>query len=280
MQFCDINIPASHGYICRKHHFEDGYESRLHWHGFIELEFFIEGTGTHIYNNTSFQIKNGDVWILSTDDSHQLLLDKGMQSVNIAVDPDILHEKLRTHLSKNHPLYCNFNQEEALEFSKKVEILWNEQETQQLLSRVKANAIINDMLVGIARKASTNTITVSNNHINAILQYLQANYKEDISLQKVANIFSFSPNYCGRLFKDITGISYNDYLNNLRVKHACRLLRSTSMTNQEIAFDSGFNSLEYFYTIFKKFYGITPAKYRTLTLKEIVTPLVIKNRSI
>lgn len=280
MQFCDINIPASHGYICRKHHFEEGYESRLHWHGFIELEFFIEGTGTHKYNDTSFQIKNGDVWVLSTDDNHQLFLDKGMKCINIAVDPDILHKKLQTHLSLYHPLHCNFNKEEAHAFSQKIEILWKEQEEQHLLSRVKANAIINDMLVDVARKATAITTTVSNNHVNNILQYLQTHYKNDISLQEVATIFSFTPNYCGRLFKEVTGISFNDYLNNLRVKHACKLLLSTNMSIQEIAFNSGFNSLEYFYTIFKKFYGITPAKYRTLTSKEFVTPEIIKNRSV
>lgn len=269
MFFCDINIPASHGYICRKHYFKDGYVSRPHWHGFVELEFFIEGTGTHIYNGTTFQIKPGDAWILSTDDSHQLNLDKGMKSINIALDPDILHEKLRKHLSMFHPLHCTFNKEESRGFLEKVEILWHEQETQELLSRVKAVSVVNDMLVDIARKSSTETIPVHNSLVNDMANYLQSNYKNNISLTELAHIFSFTPNYCGHLFKQMTGITFNDYLNNLRVKHACKLLLSSNLSIREIAFDSGFNSLEYFYTTFKKFYGITPAKYRKLTPKEI-----------
>lgn len=285
MLFCDINIPASHGYICRKHVFEDGYKSTLHWHGFVELEFFIDGTGTHKYNNSTFQIKSGDVWVLSTDDSHQLDLHKGMKSVNIAVNPDILHDKLKKHLSIFHPLHCNFNKEEALAFSEKVDILWNEQEQQNILSRVKANAIINDMLVDVVRKAALDN-TLSNNHFanngvaNNMLKYLQANFKNDISLPELASEFSFTPNYCGQILKKATGISFNDYLNNLRVKYACELLLSTDLSIQNIAFDSGFHSVEYFYATFKKFYGITPAKYRTLTSQEIITPFTLKNRSL
>ncbi len=269
MFFCDINIPVSHGYICRKHYFKDGYISRPHWHGFVELEYFVEGTGTHTYNGTTYQIKPGDAWILSTDDSHQLNLDKGMKSINIALDPDILHEKLRKHLSMFHPLHCTLNECESRTFLEKVEILRHEQGARELLSRVKALSVINEIIVDIARKSSTNTIPVNNGLVNDMVNYLQVNYKNNISLAELAHIFSYTPNYCGHLFKQMTGITFNDYLNNLRVKHACKLLLSSNLSIRAIAYDSGFNSLEYFYTTFKKYYGITPAKYRKLTPKEI-----------
>lgn len=280
MFFCDINIPASHGYICRKHYFKDGYTSRHHWHGFIEIEFFIDGTGTHKYGDSTFQIKNGDAWILSTDDSHQLNLDKGMKSVNIAVDPDILHERLLKHLSMSHPLHCTFNEEEIQDFLSKVDSLCQEQENRKLLSRVKAMSTINDMMVDIARKASNDTLLVNNSLVNDMLNYLQSNYKSNISLQELAKIFSYSPNYCGHIFKEITGITFNDYVNNLRAKNACKLLLNTNLSIEAIAYDSGFNSVEYFYSTFKKFYGITPAKYRTLTPKDFSTPSLIKNRPV
>ena len=270
MFFCDINIPASHGYICRKHHFQEGYVSRTHWHGFVELEFFIEGTGTHIYNGATYEIKPGDVWILSTNDSHQLNLDKGMKSINIALDPDILHEKMREHLAMFHPLHCTFDEKESRAFLEKVEVLWHEQRTRELLSRVKAVSIINEFLVDIARKSSADQEpTMNNSLVSDMANYLQANYHSNISLAEMARVFSFTPNYCGRLFREMTGITFNDYLNNLRVKHACKLLLTSNLPIREIAFESGFNSLEYFYTTFKKFYGVTPAKYRKLTPTEI-----------
>lgn len=280
MFYCDINIPTSHGYICRKHYFKNGYISRHHWHGFIEIEFFIEGTGTHTYGDQTFQIKNGDAWILSTDDSHQLNLDKGMKSVNIAVSPDILHQKLLELLTMSHPLHCTFNEEEAQEFLRKVNSLYEEQENRKFLSRVKAMSTINDIMVEIARKSSPSDSYAYNNLVNEMLNYLQANYRNEVSLKEVAHIFSYSPNYCGHIFKEATGISFIDYLNNLRAKYACKLLLDTDASIKEIAFDSGFNSVEYFYKTFKKNYGITPAKYRALTSNAISKPGLIKNRSV
>ena len=265
MFFYDINIPSSHGYICQKRFFDKTYTSRLHWHGFVEVEFFIEGTGTHQHGEIKEPIKRGDIWVLSTYDSHQLVIDKGMRSVNIAIEPDILHKKLLNQLTLTHPLHCTLNEEEIQHFISKVDILCHEQQHRELLSRVKANATINDMLVDIVRKSSPDTMPINNRIVHDMIDYLQANYKKNISLVELAREFSLTPNYCGHLFKKIMGITYNDYLNNLRLKTACKALLSSNASIKEIAADSGFNSLEYFYTTFKKFYGVTPAKYRSLT---------------
>lgn len=269
MFFYDINIPSSHGYICQKRFFDEPYISRLHWHGFVELEFFIEGTGMHQHGDTTHPIENGDIWIMSTYDSHQLTLDEGMKSVNIALDPEILHEDLLEQLALTHPLHCNLNDAETQDFLSKVEILCYEQEHREPLSRIKAVSIINEMLVDIVRKSSPDTSLISNRIVHHMVDYIQANYKTNISLVELAQVFSLTPNYCGYLFKKIMGITYNDYLNILRLKNACKSLLNSSMSIKEIAADSGFHSLEYFYTTFKKFYGITPAKYRTLTPTQI-----------
>lgn len=276
MFFYDINIPSSHGYACQKRFFEETYVARLHWHGFVEVEFFIEGTGMHQYGENKEPIKNGDIWVLSTYDSHQLTIDKGMRSVNIAIDPDILHPKLLNQLSLTHPLHCTLSEEDIPHFISKVDVLCHEQQHRELLSRVKANAVINEMLVDIVRKSSPDAMPINNRIVHEMVDYLQANYKTNISLVELAREFSLTPNYCGYLFKKIMGITYNDYLNNLRLKNACKALLTSNASIKEIAADSGFNSLEYFYTTFKKFYGVTPAKYRTLTPTQIASSTVSK----
>ena len=276
MFFYDINIPSRHGYICQERFFDNAYTSRLHWHGFLELEFFIEGSGTQQYNGKSYPIKPGDIWILSTYDSHQVTLDKGTRNINISIDSEILHEKLLAKLSSTHPLHCTFNEEESRIFLEKVEVLRYEQEHQETLAIVKAVSIINEMLVNIVRKAFPDNLPISTPTIRDIADYLQANYRDNISLTEVANIFSLTPNYCGYLFKKVMGISFNDYLNILRLKHACKALLNSNLSIKEIATDSGFHSLEYFHTTFKKFYSITPAKYRTLTSSQIAQSKVSK----
>ena len=276
MFYYDINIPSSHGYICQKRFFEETYVSRLHWHGFVEIEFFIEGSGMHQYGENKEPVKNGDIWVLSTYDSHQLIIDKGVRSVNIAVDPDILHPKLLNQLALTHPLHCTLNEEDIQHFISKVDILCHEQEHRELLSRVKANAVINEMLVDIVRKSSPDAMLINNRIVRDMVEYLQANYRSNTSLVELAAEFSLTPNYCGYLFKKIMGITYNDYLNNLRLKNACKALLTSNVSIKEIAANSGFNSLEYFYTTFKKFYGVTPAKYRALTPTQMVETKIRK----
>ena len=276
MFFYDINIPSHYGYICQERFFDNTYISRPHWHGFIELEYFIEGGGTQQCNGKTFPIKAGDVWLLSTYDSHQINLDKGTKNINISLDSEILHKNLQTKLSLTHPLHCTLNEVESRDFMSKVDILCYEQEHHELLSRVKSVSIINEILVDIIRKSSPDTLPIDNPIVRNMADYLQANYKETISLTELATVFSLTPNYCGYLFKKVMGITFNDYLNILRLKNACKSLLNSNLSIKEIAYESGFHSLEYFYTTFKKFYGVTPAKYRTLTSTQIAASKVSK----
>ncbi len=265
MIFYDINIPSDLGYTCQKRFFHETSTYPLHWHSFIELEFFVEGTGIHELNNKKYPIKSGDIWLLSTYDSHQLVFDRGMKSVNISLVPDILHEKVLTQLNLIHPLHCTLNKEDIQDFLSKIDILCHEQKHPNLLADVKAVSIINEMIVNIIRKSSADTAPINNPTVYEMINYIKANYRTNISIAELAQVFSLTPNYCGYLFKKVMGITFNDYVNTLRLKHACNSLLNTNHSINEIASDSGFNSLEYFHTTFKRFYGITPAKYRALT---------------
>ena len=80
----------------------------------------------------------------------------------------------------------------------------------------------------------------------------------------LANRFSVSVNYLGSLFKKNMGTSFNEYLNNVRLRYACSLLQSSELSVKEVAFASGYNSTEYFLYIFKKKMGMTPREYKTL----------------
>lgn len=270
MFFYDINIPSHHGYICQKRFFDTDYTSRMHWHSCIELEIFLKGTGTQQYGNLMETIHPGDVWLFSTEASHQINLSKGTQNINIAIEPDILHEKLRNKLSLPQPLHCTLDEKDMQTFLSKTETLLYEQEHQEVLSRVKATAVINDLLVDVVRKSTSENTPINNPMIREMIDYLQLHHRELSSLTDFAKVFSLTPNYCGHIFKKYLGVSYNDYLNLLKLKSACKALLNTSLSIREIAADSGFSSVEYFYAIFKKFYGLTPAKYRTLTSAQIV----------
>lgn len=100
---------------------------------------------------------------------------------------------------------------------------------------------------------------------DAILQavsYIDAHYTEKVTLEQIANQSHINNTYMSELFKKEMGVTLNDYINNLRIIHACEYLRFSNQSIGWIAEHSGFNDQNYFTKVFKKFLNITPSQYR------------------
>ena len=93
-------------------------------------------------------------------------------------------------------------------------------------------------------------------------EYVQAHFAEPISLGGAAEQLGLSPNYLSMLFKRVTGQSFRDYLNTLRVEEAKRLLESTDYPIVDIAVACGFGDQSYFTRVFRKYTGLSPKQYR------------------
>lgn len=269
MFYLDINIPSRYGYVCENKIFDEAYTSRLHWHGFIEIEFVIDGNCTHQYNGKLYHVKRGDAWIFTAHDSHIAICDKGLNVTKVSVKPELLHERLQKYLGFSHPLHCSFDETELHMIQDRLNTLFDEQEHPKMMTRVKASSIINELVLEVVRKSPVIPEKQNLGIISDVVSWMHGNYKKDISLTQIAELFSLTPNYLGRLFKNALGISYNDYLNSIRLKCACDLLVTSDNSIKVIAIECGFNSVEYFNSIFKKHYGITPSQYRALAFKKM-----------
>jgi AraC family transcriptional regulator len=93
-------------------------------------------------------------------------------------------------------------------------------------------------------------------------EYMANHFTEDISLLQIATHCFVSPFHFSRLFKTFTSVSPHQYLLTLRLKNAELLLRNTAQPMADIAFTSGFNSVEHFTAAFKQKYSCPPATYR------------------
>jgi two-component system response regulator YesN len=98
--------------------------------------------------------------------------------------------------------------------------------------------------------------------IQEIIDYVQERMKNNITLRDVAEQFSFSPNYLGLLFKEVTGKNFSEYLIMMRLEKACDLLKNTNLKIYEVADVVGHRYLPYFSRQFKETYGVTPLEYR------------------
>lgn len=95
-----------------------------------------------------------------------------------------------------------------------------------------------------------------------VLQFLNQNFCNEISLYETANRFSVTPQYLSFAFSNEIGIGFNEYLTGIRLKKACELLRSDKSNITEICFECGYRNLSHFLRSFKEKYGVTPKKYR------------------
>ncbi len=99
--------------------------------------------------------------------------------------------------------------------------------------------------------------------------YLQQHYMEDISLESVAAMFHFNPSYFSNLFKNKTGVNFSEYMINMRIKEAERILENTQDKISEISERVGFHNPSYFNKMFKRKTGISPNSFRQMKGKDV-----------
>lgn len=98
--------------------------------------------------------------------------------------------------------------------------------------------------------------------LNNVITYINSNYTEEITLEKASSIAGFSKFHFSRLFKQFTGQSYYNYLNQRRVKAAEALLLNPHLSVTDVAMQSGFTSIATFNRVFRQIKDCTPSEYK------------------
>jgi YesN/AraC family two-component response regulator len=99
-------------------------------------------------------------------------------------------------------------------------------------------------------------------HFNNLLTHIKRNFSEKLQLKELAKMYYLNPNYCCYLFSKCTGMTFSEFVTDIRMKEAARLLQSHRFTILEVAKKSGYPDYFYFNKVFKKYYGVTPTEYR------------------
>ena len=101
----------------------------------------------------------------------------------------------------------------------------------------------------------------SNETVNVMLEYIHNHYKENMELEDLSKVTYSTESHLDRLFKKHMGITILSYIHQLRIEEACRLLSGHECDIQEASFRVGYASLNNFYKYFKRYVGMTPAKF-------------------
>lgn len=103
----------------------------------------------------------------------------------------------------------------------------------------------------------------ANRFVKKAQEYIEENYMEELSLPDTAEYVGISAGYLSTLFTQHLGSKFIDYVNKVRVEHACIYLEQTILKTYEIAYRIGFRDEKYFSRVFKRITGMTPKEYRT-----------------
>jgi len=124
-----------------------------------------------------------------------------------------------------------------------------------------------EFLETIKSNINLNNMDWHDDMVNDIIEFIRSNYDNpELSLTLIADAFQLTSNYIGQIFKRKMKMSAVNYIADVRMEHAKELLKNTDFSVAEIAEKIGIANSNYFYTLFKKKYGMTPNEFRNAVI--------------
>ena len=245
-----------------------------HYHPEIELIYISNGKGKRGVGTSLSTYNDGDLILLGSNLQHMGFTDNfknGRTEVVIQFLPDFLGNMFSkipelTSISKLLEL-----SKRGLSFPSPIKEkighallgLQYESDFQGLLTLISSlNELSNIKPTILNATDLTTSNNIKNDRIKKIFNYVKHNYKNEISLNEIADKTNMTTTSFCRYFKLNTGKSFIQYVNEYKVNHAAKLLMETDLNIKAICFDSGFNNFSNFNRFFKKYYQVTPKKYR------------------
>lgn len=215
---------------------------------FYELTIVLEGKIDYLINGTLYNLVAGDVIYLPKDTIRQRL--------ESTVNADYVSFNFYTDSAITLPVHIQSGVTNRIRIALKVcdEIYEHYFEGGEKMILPLLFNILFMLEADLNAKTQNPTIKI-------IQKYIKQNIKEKILIKHIAKAAAYSPAYCDTLFKKETGKSLNDYIIQLRIEEAKRLLLEKGLSLKNIAQSVGFSDYNYFARTFKKRTGYTPSEY-------------------
>lgn len=258
-----------------------------HWHKDLELAFLYQGSAVFSVNGQNFSIRNKEVFLVNSGDIHSVidyskdlvtlvtilipydfLKDNCPDIDNIEFKLDINNEKNITRLKNIYEEIVNIYIQD-MKNNNKLLFFVKDENTNDEFHHIKIKSLLYEilyiLLTQFSIKKDINMSLKTQKHLERlkiITDFIDKNYKDNISLDEIANKYDISKEYLATMFKKYMGITIGTYLKNIRLKAAYIDLVNTDYSINQLAFDNGFPNIKSFITSFKEHYGETPYKYK------------------
>ncbi|MED3779879.1 helix-turn-helix domain-containing protein [Heyndrickxia sporothermodurans] len=244
----------------------------------IEILLVIRGEIEVVVNQDSYHLVENDLLLINANQVHNI---KGIED-NVVLLLQIPLRSIERYYQDIHECYfdCYSSKEDHGQYllfdqirQLLAEILIAHYQKQDG-SELETTSLIYKLVTILIRNFKTtylqqnHFISMKDERIKAILAYIEKNYLKSISLEEIAKQQYLSLYYLSRYFKQEVGVSFSQYVKQVRLKSAVRELLYTGHTITQVALNNGFPNAKAFNKAFKEVYQQTPAEYRNLHKKE------------
>lgn len=268
------NLPVHIGYTDRG---RLGLNSTPHYHDEIELLKVTNGRMSCTVNGVTYEITSGEIAFFNSRAPHSTaFLEDGTSSILIQINNDaFLNDDIGKYLSRfmnneeNQFILIRPNNNLTKKLTEYVDNIKNEYIQKELAYEISIKANVYNILTFLYRiKALFDVKSIfdfkSLDKVLPILQFIDENYQEPITLEKISSIVNLNQSYFCRLFKKATNSTLMEYINFVRISKAEKLLSTTENNIVEISLETGFSSVSYFNRTFKRYKNCTPTAYRRI----------------
>ena len=258
-----------------------GKMTPLHWHPFFEIVYMLKGESIFFVDTQEVRLLQGDALFINLNAVHSTYCVPGEHPVTVAAVhflPEFLSGKAGSSLEQkylrpitdNHAFSFWQIRPDSLENVHMLELLGNLiqcYDEEKTGFEFKAHALTGEFWCNLLQTTrdfrAAHTVILSNDRIRPMLEYIQKNFPERISLSDIAEVGAIGIRECSRIFQKYVHMSPVEYVNFCRLHRAAEELLTTDKTVIAISESCGFSSAGYFGKRFSREFGVTPREYRT-----------------
>jgi AraC-like DNA-binding protein len=257
-------------------------DHEIHTHDALEISVLIENNAIYRLSHRDYEGKPGDVFIFRPFEPHWTLLKeetKPAKWIMILFSPSVV-SSFPDGFKMLAPFYSVdifppliSGEQDFARHIRDVTLLAVKEEEEKLPGwQAKQSLFLMDVLITIYRcyleSIQSDIGKDFEPGIIAAIEYILENFLEDIDTNLLISLSNLKKTWFFNKFQKVTGLSPNQFITKLRLDHASHLLKKSSSTITEIAFESGFHSLSYFNRVFKEQKGVSPSHYRIAIEKQ------------
>lgn len=250
--------------------------ARNHFHSSYEIYYLISGQRYYFIKDKTFQVMGNDLILINKGDLHKtascgeseherLLINFKEEFLSPTIDT---HEILLAPFKKDVNL-IRFTMQQQREVEHLLNKIQNELVQKRPAYMTYVQALFMQFLIYIARhvldQEQSDTFrhpSLMHKKVSKIVRHINAHYMDPLTLNNVAQKFNISPSYLSRIFKQATGFTFVEYINNVRIREAQSLLISTDEKVIDISYRVGYMSISHFGRVFKEMTGYSPLEFR------------------